>query len=125
MIQFSFLPLKQLTNTLLNELETRYELEEVISLNSSKELALFVSLFGGKLVKNAMNDIVDVDELWLISGKLREVSESHLDSFYQQWIGKSGRANNIDEFCQLVSFNSSLSQLNKAKHRVVLKNSTE
>lgn len=125
MIQFSFLPLKKLSNTILNQLESRYELEEVISLNSFKELSIFVSLFGGKLVENAMDDIVDVEQLWVITGQLKQVNESQLDNFYKQWLDKSKRENNIDEFCQLVSFNSFLSLLNKAKYGVVLQNSPE
>jgi hypothetical protein len=101
----------------------RYELEEVISLSSVDELKLFISLFGAKLTQSALSEVENVDVIWVLSGKFKVLSEVELDSFYQDWLRKSQRDNNMDEFCQLVSFNSFLITLNKGKHKVVLQNS--
>jgi len=123
LIHFSFIPLKKLTTDVLNSLEERYELEEVITLNSVDELKLFISLFGAKLTQSTLSDVEEVDMTWLISGKLKALDETQLDGFYQGWLDKSKRANNMDEFCQLASFNSFVALFNKAKHKVVLQNS--
>jgi hypothetical protein len=123
LIHFSFLPLKKFTTDILNSLEMRYELEEVISLSSVDELKLFISLFGAKLTQSALSEVENVDVIWVLSGKFKVLSEVELDSFYQDWLRKSQRDNNMDEFCQLVSFNSFLITLNKGKHKVVLQNS--
>ncbi len=125
MIQFSFIPLKKLTTDVLNSLETRYELEEVVTLDSVKQLHLFVSCFGGTTNGEGLKDVIDVDAIWRISGKLKPLSESELDRFYQHWLVTSKRENNIDEFCQIVSFNSFLLVFNKAKFKVVLQNSAQ
>ena len=125
MIQFSFIPLKKLTTDALNSLETRYELEEVVTLDSVKQLHLFVSCFGGTTNEEALKDVIDVDATWRISGKLKPLNESEIDRFYQQWLASSKRENNIDEFCQIVSFNSFLLVFNKAKFKVVLQNSAQ
>jgi len=122
LIHFSFIPLKKLSTELLNSLETRYELEEVISLNSYEELKLYVSLFGGKLADSTLSNIEEVDQSWIITGKLKVLNEVELDGFYKQWLIKSGRDNTMDEFCQVASFSNFVIQLNKAKHKVVLKN---
>ncbi|NRA55138.1 MAG: hypothetical protein HRU23_13420 [Gammaproteobacteria bacterium] len=125
MIQFSFIPLKKLTTDALNSLETRYELEEEVKLDNVQQLHLFVSCFGGKMNEEGLKDVTDVDAIWRISGKLKPFSESELDSFYEKWLALSKRENNIDEFCQMVSFNSFLLELNKAKFKVVLQNSAQ
>ena len=67
MINFSFIPLKKLSLDILNSLDTRYELEEVISLNSSDELSLYIKLLGGKLIESSLTDIEEVDKSWTIS----------------------------------------------------------
>jgi len=123
LIHFSFVPLKKLATQVLNSLEERYELEEVITLNSIDELELLVSLFGGKITSSTLNDVEEVDMIWVISGRLKALNETQFDSFYQAWLVKSKRENNMDEFCQLASFNSFVAVLNKAKHKVVLQNS--
>lgn len=122
MINFSFIPLKKLSLDILNSLDTRYELEEVISLNSSDELSLYIKLLGGKLIESSLTDIEEVDKSWTISGKLKILQETELDDFYQKWLSKSGRENNMDEYCQIISLNSFLVTLNKAKNKVVLQN---
>lgn len=122
MIHFSFIPLKKLSAELLNSLETRYELEEVVSLGSFEQLKLYVSLFGGKLTQSALGSLEEVDQSWILTGKLKVLNEAELDGFYKQWLSKSGRKNNMDEFCQLASFSNFVTQLNKAKHKVILQN---
>ena len=97
----------------------------MVTLDSVKQLHLFVSCFGGTVNVEGVKDVIDVDAIWRISGKLKPLNESELDRFYQQWLASSKRENNIDEFCQIVSFNSFLLDFNKAKFKVVLQNSAQ
>jgi len=122
LIHFSFIPLKKLSKDVLNSLDTRYELEEVISLNSSDELKLYIKMLGAKLTESPLTDLEGVDKSWVISGKLNVLKDNEMDDFYQQWLSKSGRENNMDEYCQVISLNSFFITLNKAKQKVVLQN---
>jgi len=118
LIKFSFLPLKKLTATQIEE--HRFDIEEVISLASVEQLKLLVQMFGSTLSKSDMTNITDANNVWLIDKKLKPQNEASIDSFYNQWLAKSKRENDFGEFCQLVSFNGFLTELNKAKYRVVL-----
>jgi|GEM_PF-842333 len=122
LIHFSFVPLQSLDLVILNNLEDRYEIEYVLSLSSSVELKIFVELLGGKFIKSPFEKLQEVDVSWQISGVLNPVSENVFDSFYQKWLGLTGRDNNMDEYGQLICFNSCVDKLNQATHKVVLQN---
>ena len=122
MIHFSFVPLDELNSEILNSLEKRYELEDVLTLDTSEELQIFVELLGAGLVKSSFENLQEVDLSWLITGTLKYFNESDFESFYQKWIGLTGRDNNMDEYGQLICFNSCVGKLNKATHKVVLQN---
>ena len=122
LIHFSFIPLENLNSTVLNSLEDRYELEDVLTFDTVKELKTFVELLGAELVESPFLNLQDVDLSWLFNGVLKSFSEPEFESFYQKWIALTGRDNNMDEYGQLICFNSSVSKLNKATHRVVLQN---
>jgi len=122
LIHFSFVPLQKLDLITLNNLEERYEIEDVLSLSSSDELKIIVELLGGKLDKSPFENLKEVDASWLITGLLNPICENEFDSFYQKWLGLTGRDNNMDEYGQLMCFNSCVGKLNQATHKVVLQN---
>ncbi|WP_435276548.1 hypothetical protein ACMAZF_06135 [Psychrobium sp. nBUS_13] len=118
MIKFSFLPLKKLSTVQIEE--HRFDVEEVISLNSVEDLKLLLGMFGSTLSSSELNNISGVSNVWIIDKKLKPQDEASIDSFYNQWLAKSKRDNDFGEFCQLVSFNSFIAVLNKGKFNVVL-----
>ena len=118
MIKFSFLPLKKLSTVHIEE--HRFDVEEVISLNSVEELKLLLEMYGSTLSTSELNNITDVSNMWIIDKKLKPQDEASIDSFYNQWLAKSKRDNDFGEFCQLVSFNSFITALNKGKFKVVM-----
>lgn len=120
MTKFSFLPVKKLSSAQFNDLELRYETEEVISLSSLDEMKLFVAMFGGTVKASKLSDITNVTSAWVIDKKLKVLDESSIENFYNHWLKKSQRQNDFGEFCQLVSFNSFLTTFNRAKYRVIL-----
>ena len=122
MIHFSFVPLKELTPAILNSLEERYELEEVVTFESVGELKIFIDLLDAKLVQTPFQNIQNVDSSWIINGVLKSFSEAEFELFYQKWIDLTGRDNTMDEYGQLICFNSAIDKLNKESHRVVLQN---
>lgn len=118
MIKFSFLPLKKLSTVQIEE--HRFDVEEVISLNSVEELKLLLDMFGSTLSSSEISNINGVSNVWTIDKKLKPQDEASIDSFYNQWLAKSKRDNDFGEFCQLVSFNSFITALNKGKFKVVM-----
>lgn len=118
MIKFSFLPLKKLSAAHINE--HRFDIEEVISLASVEELKLLLNMYGSTLSESDLNNVAGVSHVWLIDKKLKPQNEASIDSFYNQWLAKSKRDNDFGEFCQLVSFNSFITALNKGKFKVVM-----
>ena len=122
MIHFSFIPLEELNSAVLSSLEDRYELEDILTFETAEELKTFVELLGAELAESPFQKLQDVDSSWLINGDLQSFSEPEFESFYQKWIALTGRDNNMDEYGQLICFNSFVGQLNKETHRVVLQN---
>lgn len=118
LIKFSFLPLKKLSAVQIEE--HRFDVEEVISLHSVEELKLLLDMFGSTLSTSEIANITDVSKVWTIDKKLKPQDEASIDSFYDQWLAKSKRDNDFGEFCQLVSFNSFVTTLNKGKFKVVM-----
>lgn len=114
------MPLKKLSATQLNDIDYRVESEEVITLASETELVMLVEMFGSTLTKTELAGVEDAGIIWLIDKKLKPQTEATIDSFYNQWLAKSKRDNDFGEFCQLVSFNSFISALNKGKVKVVM-----
>ncbi len=122
LIHFSFVPLDEINSEILNSLEKRYELEDVLTFEEVGELKLLVELLGAELVESRFRNPQEVDSSWLINGVLKSFSESEFEPFYQKWIGLTCRDNNMDEYGQLICFNNSVGKLNKATHKVVLQN---
>lgn len=120
MIKFSFVPLKKLSATQLNDIDYRVESEEVITLASETELVMLMEMFGSTLTKTELAGVEGAGAIWLIDKKLKPQTEATIDSFYNQWLAKSKRENDFGEFCQLVSFNSFIGALNKGKVKVVM-----
>ena len=100
--------------------EHRVDIEEVISLHSVEELKLLLDMFGSSLSTSGLRNIAGVSRVWIIDKKLKSQNEASIDSFYNQWLAKSKRENDFGEFCQLVSFNSFITALNKGKFKVVM-----
>ncbi|TYK64947.1 hypothetical protein [Colwellia echini] len=123
MIHFSFIPLEELNSAVLNSLEDRYELEDVLTFETADELKIFVALLGAELSESPFQNLEEVDSSWLINRVLKSFSETEFESFYQEWIASTGRDNNMDEYGQLICFNSFVGKLNQATHKVVLQNS--
>ena len=100
--------------------EHRVDIEEVISIHSVEELKLLLDMFGSSLSTSELSNIAGVSRVWIIDKKLKSQNEVSIDSFYNQWLAKSKRENDFGEFCQLVSFNSFITALNKGKFKVVM-----
>lgn len=95
---------------------------QTVVINGENELKLLLELMG-------INDIVpkelmtsEFSKLWDISEhKLPELNDEQFNKFYEIWIQKSSRSNNMDEYGNLIFLQGLSSKWNKMNYRLVVK----
>ena len=88
-----------------------------VALSSSKELEILLSLLGVDDLPNSedFSNFIDVSKY-----KLPELSESGFDKLYEQWLLKTGRETNMDEYGQLIFIQGKAQEWNQRSNRIIL-----
>ena len=100
----------------------RYSDFQTVILNDENELKL---LFEMMMLTEIVEENLKSNEFskcWDISSaKLPEFNNTQFDKFYEKWIEKSQRENNMDEYGNLIFLCGLSSKWNKLKYRLVVK----
>lgn len=116
---YSFVAANSLDTNMLNNLESRFELQESVCLNNLEELKLLLAMHGLSLSKTINRDLIDIEHCWLVEGASKEIAYSEFDDFYQHWLGVSHRESTMDEYGQLIYLNSFMNRFKKAKFKLI------
>ena len=106
MIHFSFVAFDSIKPEFLNDLEARIGLQETVALDSFDELVILLKLFDTFIKSVDLPDIDDVENSWVLSQGIKHFEDPEFDIFYQEWLQQTGRDNNMDEYGQILHFNS-------------------
>ncbi|WP_139068319.1 hypothetical protein [Flavobacterium glycines] len=91
-------------------------------INDENELKLLFELMGINDIEPKELLTLEFSKLWDISGhKLPELNEEQFNNFYETWIQKSSRSNNMDEYGNLIFLHGLSSKWNKMNYRLVVK----
>jgi len=103
---------------LYNECEETFS----VALSNSKELEILLSLLGiDDFVVEDLSNSEDFSNFIDISKyKLPELSESGFDKFYEQWLLKTDRETNMDEYGQLIFIQGKAQKWNQRPNRIIL-----
>lgn len=94
---------------------------QTVTLNDTDELLLLLRLIGIDNVISQKFIDSEFSEYWDLSDyKLPELNEDQFDKFYNEWIEKSHRTNNIDEYGNLIFLQGKSKLWNSAKYRLVV-----
>lgn len=93
-----------------------------VVLSSRKELEILLSLLGVDdfVVEDLPNSEDFYDVIDISQHKFPELSESGFDQFYEQWLLKTGREPNMDEYGQLIFIQGQAQKWNQRSNRVIL-----
>ena len=95
---------------------------QTVGLNDENELILLLELIG---IENCMSKTINESEFslyWDLSDfKLPEFNEKEFDQFYEDWIEKSCRDNNMTEYGSLIFLQGLSKKWNKFDYRLVVK----
>lgn len=95
---------------------------QTVTLNDESELKLLLDLMGIKELNEHKLDVPEFSKYWDLSAyKLPEFTKEQFDQFYRDWINKSGRDNNMDEYGNLIFLHGLSLQWNKLNYRLVVK----
>ena len=103
---------------LYNECEETFS----VALSNSKELEILLSLLGiDDFVVEDLSNSEDFSNFIDISKyKLPELSESGFDKFYEQWLLKTDRETNMDEYGQLIFIQGKAQEWNQRPNIIIL-----
>ncbi|WP_017730591.1 hypothetical protein [Nafulsella turpanensis] len=95
---------------------------QTVTLSDENELKLLLKLMGiNELNDHELSDS-EFSKFWDLSAfKLPELSAEQFDQFYKNWIGKSKRENNMDEYGNLIFLQGLSSKWNKLHYRLIIK----
>ncbi len=123
-MNFNFIASDEFHINNLNSIEKFIDLYsdfQTVSLKDEKELELFLELIEIKNINSKYIPKSNFSKYWDISGfKLPEFNEIQFDEFYNNWLEKSGRDNNMDEFGKLIFLQGLSSKWNKLKFRLIV-----
>ncbi|RDC65471.1 hypothetical protein [Adhaeribacter pallidiroseus] len=106
----------------IGEFVENYPDFQTIMLNDENELKLLLELIGINEVYNQdLNDSEFVKYWDLSSYKLPYLSAEQYDDFYRNWIIKSKRENNMDEYGSLIFLQGLSSDWNQMHYRLIVK----
>jgi len=95
---------------------------QTVTLNDENELKLLLELLG--INEFYAHELMDSEfsKYWdLSTSKLPELSEDQFDQFHRNWISKSQRENNMDEYGSLFFLQGLSSNWNKLDYRLIVK----
>jgi hypothetical protein len=94
-----------------------------VVLENDEELKVLMSLLGVQdLAEKPLPSNKDFSALFDYSGsQLPQLSEQDFDVFYEEWLRRSGRESNMDEYGQLVFLQGRAVDWNKRSNRFVLR----
>lgn len=95
---------------------------QTVDLNDENELKLLLELMGIlDIVCNDLNNS-EFSNYWDLSAfKLPELNNEEFDQFYENWIQKSNRDNNMDEYGNLIFLQGLSSKWNKLNYRLIVR----
>ncbi|WP_100913476.1 hypothetical protein [Pseudoalteromonas spongiae] len=120
MIHFSFVAAPSLENDFLDDLESRIEFQETLCLENTEELETLMKGYGVKIHHCDSLNVKETVNCWMVNGLFSELSQEDFDDFYEYWLKATIRDNNMDEYGQLICFNSFVGKLNQARFKVIL-----
>ncbi|GGX41498.1 hypothetical protein [Undibacterium squillarum] len=93
-----------------------------VSLSGTRELELLFELLGvADVAEESLPDSEDFNSVIdLSTSKLPEFSTEEFDVFYGEWLARSGRESDMDEYGQLIFLQGYAKKWNKNLHIVVL-----
>ena len=95
---------------------------QTLTLNNENELKILLKLMG--IDEFYDHEIIDSEfsKYWdLSTSKLPELREDQFDQFYRNWISKSQRENNMDEYGNLIFLQGLSLEWNKLDYRLIVK----
>jgi hypothetical protein len=124
-MEFNFIAGDQFSIGTLDDLEkfiAIYPDFQTVMLADENELTLLLKLMGmPEFVSQNLNNS-DFSKFWDLSGfKLPELDNQQFDKFYENWIQKSHRENNMDEYGNLIFLQGLSTKWNKLKYRLIVK----
>lgn len=99
---------------------------QTVVLNNEFELEILLKLIGIDKVKSIKLEESVFSKYWNISNfKLPEYNKKEFEVFYQKWLDKSGRENNMNEYGSLIFLRELSKKWNKLKYRLIVKEKNE
>lgn len=99
---------------------------QTVPLENTDELLLLLQLIGIDKVDAQKITDSEFSEFWDLSEyKLPELNEEQFDEFYNTWIEKSHRDNNMDEYGSLIFLQGKSKLWNSLKYRLVVLENTQ
>lgn len=94
-----------------------------VALESNDELRILMGLLGvSRLVETSLSSNRDFDTVFDYSTEpLPQLSKDDFDTFYDEWLRRSGRKTSMDEYGQLIFISGRAEAWNKVVHRFVLR----
>lgn len=95
---------------------------QTVVLTDEDELKLLLELMGITEFKAYELNNSEFSKYWNVSNfKFPEFDEEHFNEFYQNWLHKSKRKNNMDEYGNLIFLQGLSSKWNKLQYRLIVK----
>ncbi|WP_027395795.1 hypothetical protein [Aquimarina latercula] len=95
---------------------------QTVSLKNDNELRNLLDLLEIKDYRELEIPDSEFQRCWNIStAKLPELNEAEFNKFYELWITKSDRMNNMDEYGQLIFLQGLSREWNTKKYRMIVK----
>lgn len=95
---------------------------QTVELKDENEIKLLLEIMGIQDVVGIGLNCSDFSKYWDLSAfKLPEFTENQFDEFYQDWIKRSGRDNNMDQYGNLIFLQGLSSKWNKLNYRLLAK----
>ena len=124
-MHFNFVASDKFDLSVLNSVESfvdHFPDFQTVWLTDENELKLLLELmnideFLGHELKNT-----EYSKYWDLSNfKLPELDNQQFDNFYDSWVKRSSRENNMDEYGNLIFLQGLSSKWNKLKYRLIIK----
>jgi hypothetical protein len=94
---------------------------QTIVLTDKNELEILLSLMNIYMANSQTLNNTAFPEIWDISDyKLPELDESEFNIFYQKWLKKINKENDMDQYCQLIFLQGMSKKWNLLKRRLVI-----
>ena len=95
---------------------------QTLVLNNENELEILLKLMGIDKIKSLKLNESDFCKYWDISNfRLPEYNEKEFDAFYQKWLNKTGRENNMNEYGNLIFLQELSVNWNNLDYKIIVK----